>query len=155
MPEWNCKHSEAHVSLHIGRERLGEHPLARALFDPVRAKFYSKDAKNSNIWCCRAQISPMKAIRHKRLRLYRGKWHSEQEEITLYSNHSSRLPLFPILCSIIKQKVKKKKPWLTCCSWFRAKQAHDTENWTINTSKRIIMYWESKLSIFLEIFRIT
>lgn len=42
-----------------------------------------------------------------------------------------------------------------CCSWFRAKQAHDTENWTMNTSKRIIMYWESKLSIFLEIFRIT
>ena len=31
--------------MHIGRGRLGEHPLARVLFDPARAKFYSKDAK--------------------------------------------------------------------------------------------------------------
>lgn len=134
--------------------KTGWTPISKSTFYPVRAKFYFKDAKNSNIWC-RVQISPMKAIRYKRLWLYRGKWHSEQEEIILYSNHSSLLPLFPILYGIIKQKERKKQSLLTCCSWFRAKQAHDTENWTINTSKRIIMYWESKLSIFLEIFRIT
>ena len=94
--------------MHTGRERLGEHPLARALLDPVRAKFYFKDAKNSNIGCCRAQISPMKAARHKRLRLYRGKWHSEQE-IILYSNHSSRLPLSHTMWYNKAERKKKKK----------------------------------------------
>lgn len=87
--DWNHKHSGANVSLHNSGKRLGEHLLAIALFNPVKAKSDLKGTKNDNTWWCPAPTCCTNAKGTREFCYPEWRWHSVQDEIILYSNHFS------------------------------------------------------------------